>query len=275
MKNTDVFTFCLLFVLLLPSFALGEAGRGEFSLTPVVNYFTWKESGSSGERIVKESGVIYGLQGGVKGIPLYRVGRQSLLLSGDLLIYGGVVGYDGRQNLTNLPVSTDVDYVGSRLRIDAGWAMPVHGSILEPFGGVTYRFWLRNLHSSSAVDGSGNRVPVSGTTEYWNDISGRMGVRWFDFSLAPGWKLFAEGGAQYPFYVSNTVDTGYGSATLEPRGGMTPFGEVGLSIKRLRFALTYEEQRYNRSSTLVVGPYFVHQPESVGEYFGFSVGYSF
>jgi hypothetical protein len=274
MKHTVV-ALCLLLGSLFPSFASGEDGNGKFSLSPVVNYFTWKEYDSSGERIVKESGVIYGLQGGIKGVPLYQIGRQSLQLSGDLLIYGGVVGYDGRQNLTNLPVSTNVDYVGSRLRIDAGWSMPVQESILEPFSGITYRFWLRNLQSSSAVDDRGNRVPVSGTTEYWNDISARLGVRWYDISLAPGWKLFAEGGALYPFYVSNTVDMANGVTTLEPKGMLTPFGEVGLRIKRLRFALTYEEQRYSRSSTLVVGSYFVHQPESVGEYFGFSVGYCF
>ncbi len=266
---------CLLLVAALPAFAAGEGKEGEFYVAPFFNYLTWKETGTSGERLVKESGPLYGLRSGLTVVPFRKGSGHSLVLSGKLDLFGGVVRYDGHQNLTNLPVSTDVDYFGARLVFDAAWALQVRRSAVGPFVGFAHRFWLRNLNNSSAVDGRGNQVPVSGASEYWNEISSRMGVRWSGIGVAPGWTLFAEGGAHYPLYTTNIVDTGYGSVTLEPKGFWSPFAEAGLRYNRLRFAVTYEEQRYGQSPLLISGPYYVHQPASSGEYLGFSAGYCF
>ncbi len=273
-QRAGIAALSLLLLSMLPNVAAGEGKITEFYVAPTFTSFTWKESNSSGGRLVKESGPLYGLRSGIRAVPVQGEGGD-LTLSGVLELFGGVVRYDGEQNLTNLPVSTDVDYFGTRLGFDAGWGLPLYGSTLGPFAGFTYRFWVRSLNDASTVDSNGNRVPVSGTTEYWNDLGTRLGGRWSDIGIVAGGKLFLEGGAQYSLYTGTTFDTGYGTSTLEPRGIVSPFAEAGLRFQRLRIALTYEEKRYGVSPSIIAGQYKYYQPASVGEYLGLSVGYCF
>jgi len=267
---------CLTLSMALPTFAAGESRISEFYVAPTFNYFTWKETGFLGEQLVKETGPLFGVGSGIRTVLVRGNSGQSLTLSGKLDIYGGVVNYDGRtQSPSNLPVSTDVNYFGTRAGCNVGWGLPVGSSTVGPFAGFQYRFWMRDLNVSTTVDGKGNPVPVGGTTEYWDDLTTRLGIGWYDIRIATDWSLFAEGGAQYPFYTSNSVDTGYGTVTSEPQGQWSAFAEAGVRYKRLRLAVTFEEQRYSRSPSVLAWPYYFYQPASTAEYLGFSVGYCF
>ena len=268
---------CLALTIAFPTFAAGDVKISELYVAPTFNYFTWKENGSFGEQLVKETGPLFGVGSGVRTILFRSDSGQTLTLSGKLDIYGGVVDYDGHtQAPSYLPVSTDVTYFGTRLGFDAGWGFPAGRSTVGPFAGFNYRFWLRDLNSTTTFDGRGNLVPVAGTTEYWNDLSTRIGVRWYDIPLAREWHLFAEGGASYSFYAGNTIDlNGFGNVTVDPEGQWSAFAEAGVRYQRLRLAVTFEEQRYSRSPSVFAGPYYVYQPASTGEYLGFSVGYCF
>ena len=264
-------------VLAVPVIAAEGKGINELYVAPTVFSYTWKETGSFGEQLLKESGPLFGVTSGVRAHLVRGESGQTLMLSGKIDIYGGEVNYDGHTQLpSNLPVSTDVGYFGTRIGCDAGWGFPVSGSTVGPFAGFNYRFWMRDLQSTTTFDGNGNLVPVGGSTEYWQDFSTRLGIRWYDIRIADEWRLFVEGGFAYSLYAGNTVDlNGFGNVTLEPEGLWTPFAEAGVRYKRLRLAVTFEEQRYQRSPSVLVGPYFVYQPASTGEYLGFSVGYCF
>ncbi len=270
--------FCLTLLVILPTLAVGAAGVDELSVSPTFSYFTWKENGSAGERLVKESGPLYGVAGGLKSTLFRGASGESLTLMGRGDLYGGVVQYDGhtQPGFGYLPVSTDVDYFGLRLGSDACFGLPVGGSTLGPFAGLDYRFWQRSLNATTTLDAQRQTVQVGGTTEYWQEISTRLGIRWDNIPLAREWRLFAGGGAQYPLYTSNTFDTAEdGAVTVEPKGEWSPFAEAGLRYRRLRVAVTYEEQRFGRSSAVSKTNFIYSQPASTSEYLGFSVGYCF
>ena len=263
--------------LAAPLSAAEGGGISELYVAPTVFSYTWKETGAFGEQLIKESGPLFGVTSGVRANLVRAESGQTLTLSGKLDTYGGVVTYDGHTQLpSSLPVSTDVGYFGTRIGCDAGWGFPVNGSTVGPFAGFDYRFWMRDLHATTTFNGNGNLVSVGGSTEYWQDVGTRLGFRWYDIRIADEWRLFAEGGVAYSLYAGNTVDLyGFGNVTLEPEGEWTPFAEAGVRYKRLRLAVSFEELRYRQSPSVLVGPYFVYQPASTGEYLGFSVGYCF
>jgi hypothetical protein len=64
-----------------------------------------------------------------------------------------VVDYDG-QTQRGLPVNTDVSYVGTKAEGAIGWAIPLASSRLEPFAGLGYRWWLRDIHDATITDPS-------------------------------------------------------------------------------------------------------------------------
>lgn len=267
----------LMLTVALPAFAAGEERISEFYVAPTFTYFTWKEHGTIGEQLVKETGPLFGVGSGVRTVLLRGASGQTLTLSGKLDIYGGVVNYEGHTQAPSLlPVSTDVNYFGTRLGFDMGWGLPVGGSTVGPFAGFSYRFWLRDLNSTTTADGNGDLIPVAGTTEYWNELSTRIGIRWYDIRIAREWRIFAEGGAAFPVYAGNTIDlNGFGNVTVEPQGQWSAFAEAGVRYRRLKLAISFEEQRYSRSPSVFVGQYYVYQPASSGEYLGLSVGYCF
>jgi len=276
-RTAVIAVFCLTLMAAFPAFAAGEEKISEFYVAPTFSYFTWKEHGPLGEQLVKETGPLFGVSSGVRSTLLRSASGQTLTLSGKLDVYGGVVNYEGHTQAPSfLPVSTDVNYFGTRLGCDVGWGIPVSGSTVEPFAGFGYRFWLRDLNSTTTFDGRGALIPVAGTTEYWQDFSTRLGIRWYNIPITTEWLLFAEGGATFPLYAGNTIDlNGFGNVTVEPQGQWSAFAEAGVRYQRLRLAVTFEEQRYSQSPAVFVGPYYVYQPASTGEYLGFSVGYCF
>jgi hypothetical protein len=281
MKVLVLFLFSLLFCS-APALADGPGLVKEWDLSLRFEYFDWQEYGVAGARNVKEGGAMYGLEGAV----LLDIYRQKLLLKLDGKLFGSVVDYQGHTqidaahpDLSERPVNTDVSYVGSDLFADLGWNYPLESFSFEPFAGVGYRWWLRGLQDSSALDTNSVPFATSGYTELWQSAYGKLGIR-ARYQYGNRITLFTEGGAKYPFYTGNSVDfVGTGPLTVRPGGRWSGFAEAGVTYRHLRFALSYEGFRYSQSPlvpvTLQNGPGFLYQPKSSSDIFGVNLGWSF
>lgn len=258
----------LLAATVLPLLLPFSAFAGQVELIPYASgqYFTWQEH-NGGRRILKESGGLAAV-GFVAGTVL----PSAATLRGKVEFFGGEVGYSGEtQAPQSAPVSTDVGYFGSKSEFDLGYRVPVGSGRLEPFAGVGYRWWLRDLHSTTGSDG----LPVIGYTEWWRTAYGRFGARG-GVSLSDGVALTAEAGAKYPFYNGNTVDfAGSGKTTFRPGDRWSGFAETGITYKRFTLALLYEGFRFAQSPLKQVQSRYYFQPESSSDIVGLRIGWNF
>ena len=269
-----------------PAFA---AGLEELSVYPTFQYFTWEELKDDGNRILKESGPLFGA-GAAGKLDLYQ---KSLMLKFKGELSGGQVDYDGHTQqlpplpsppnppntpnpLSEIPVKTDVGYFVAKAEADVGWRLSVEKFSLEPFAGLGYRWWLRDIHSSTAMDRNGNLVSVGGTTETWQSLYTRFGGR-MDYSTSEAWKVFWEAGAKYPLLNRNTAAvSGAGDVTVKPGEQWSAFAEVGARYKRFRSCFFYEGFKFSKSPLVPIGGNtVVFQPESKSEIFGFNLEWAF
>jgi hypothetical protein len=237
-------------------------------LTPYLSgeYYNWIEH-SDGRRLLKESGPLFST-----GVDVGVLFDGGLTLKGRAELFGGEVGYDGETLPPERePVETDVTYVGSKHELDVGYRITSGALSIEPFGGIGYRWWLRDLQDSTSTTGT----RVSGYTEWWQTGYGRFGARG-RYRASPSVALFAEGGARYPFYTSNSVDfADLGSVTFRPVGRWSGFAETGAVWQRLKLTLFYEGLRFAASPYKQVGADNYFQPESSSDIFGVRVGWTF
>lgn len=259
------------------------AGLAELRVYPSIQYFTWEEFDNSGNRLLKEKGPLLGV-GVAAAVDLYD---DFLFLGGKAELFGGQVDYDGQTSdidprFDGLPVSTNVNYFGGKLETDFSWRLKGPAGFLEPFAGLGYRHWERNIEASSTVtrDTPPVFIRTAETTEEWLSLYGRLGLR-STLYLSDTVRLSLEGGAKYPFLNRNYAEVFGSNITIEPRGRWSAFGEVGLQINRFRPAVFYEGFRYASSpiesvfdpnSGSFVG---VLQPRSESDIFGISFSYAF
>jgi len=241
-------------------------------LTPYLSgqYYTWSEF-SAGRRLLKESGPLFA-GGLLVDFAAPGQARSAFALRGKCEVFGGVVNYDGETQAPDpVPVQTKVSYLGTVQDLDLGYRYRAEAWHLEPFGGIGYRWWLRELHNSNAASGTS----VSGYTEYWQTAYLRLGARG-SHRVGSEASLFAEGGAKYPFYTGNSVDfVGNGTTTFLPGAKLSGFAEAGVHYGRLRVALSYEGFRFSNSPLVHVGTKDFFQPESSSDLFGLNFGYTF
>src|SRR6266571_3160950 len=137
-----------------PKFA-NAGGLEEFYIYPFVEGFVWKEFDTTGKQLVKETGPLYGV-GAAASINLYN---KTLLLKVKGDVFGGVVDYDGNNQLisgttiTLVPLKTDVTYVGTRLESDLGWRFGNESASVEPFAGLGFRWWQRDIKDGTDIFG--------------------------------------------------------------------------------------------------------------------------
>jgi len=252
--------------------ALPVYSASPVELTPYLSgqYYTWSEF-SGGRRLLKESGPLFA-GGLLVGCSVPQQARSAFALRGKFEVFGGVVSYDGETQAPNpVPVQTDVSYFGTEQDLDLGYRYSAEAWNLEPFGGVGYRWWLRDLYNSKSASG----MAVSGYTEFWQTAYLRLGARG-SHRITPEVSLFAEGGGTYPFYAGNSVEfVGNATTTFRPGGKLSGFAEAGMSYRRLKLALTYQGARFAASPLVRVGNQAFFQPESSSDIFGLSVGCSF
>ncbi len=276
MKRIGMLAACLM-LMASPVFAGSYGGVEEWHLSPSLQYFSWKEF-VGGRRILEEEGPLFGIGVGAR-FDLYR---KSLMLKVQGEIFGGDVHYRGQTQmnsnpaLSERPVKTSVIYFGTRLETDIGLRMSLAEGSVEPFAGLGYRWWLRALENSTAIDANGNLFPVGGYTEFWRTLYTRLGMRG---SYSPGRDLtfFAEAGGRYPFLNRNSADfPGAGNITLEPEPRWSVFSEIGARYGKLRTALFYEGFRFGQSRPVPIGGgVALLQPKTDSDIFGISVGWAF
>lgn len=258
-------------VLAAPAFASSLLRLENSSLYTFVDYFDWREYGSSQERLLKERGPFFGVGTEL----LLDLHARKLLTKTKAELFGSIVSYEGQTMFSfadpkksERPVNTDVDYVGVRLEQDLRWRFPLQSFSIEPFAGVGVRWWLRGLHDSTAYDTDNVPFTAAGYTETWRSVYTTAGVRG-EYRHRSDLNFFLEGGARYPFYVSNSVD--FADLTLRPKGEWAAVGEVGAHYKRLRVSLHYEG--FEVSASPAVAGFL--QPQSSSDLFGAKIGLSF
>lgn len=251
-------------------------GVTELYLYPYVQYFHWTEE-RDGRKLLTESGPLFGI-GTAVGLNLLQTDSSGALLlrtKGEL--FGGEVAYDGQtQPPSSLPVKTDVTYLGGKGELNLGWSFPTGSLAVQPFAGLGYRIWLRNLQDSTTRDANGQIVQVQGYTETWESAYTKLGLS-LSHTLENNWRLFLEGGASFPFYNTNSVDViGNGTVTTRPEGRWAAFGEFGVRAARIRTAVYYQGYRIDQSPAVRVSQSVaILQPRSTEDVVGVSVGYCF
>lgn len=238
---------------------------GEATVYGAVEQFYWREFDPvTGNRLLRESGPRYGV-----GFIYHREFSNHITVTPRVEIFGGTVDYDGATIPTptkpSVPVKSKTDYFGGKLEGDIGYNFgPSQGVSVEPFGGLGFRGWSRDIRDSTATDGSS----VKGYREDWFTFYLRFGVRG-NIALSTDAKIFAEAGIKFPVYNEN-----YASiigVTFNPGNEPSPFAEAGVKIHSLKVSGYYDSMRFSKSD--VVSGYL--QPESHADMYGVRIGYSF
>jgi hypothetical protein len=242
-------------------FSTPAIATNEFDVYLKAESFTWKEFNDSGARLLKESGPIYGVGLSVKSDDIYKL--LTLKAKGEL--FGGSVDYDG-QTQAGTPVKTDTDYLGFKIETDGGWKFILkEKSSLEPFAGLGFRWWIRDLKSTSSA---------IGYEEKWWSFYARLGIHG-DHIFSNQLKAFVNAGVKLPIHNENKADLrviGLSTVTLEPGKEASVFAELGLKWKMLKASVFYEDMRFSKSDIVRIGSAQVWQPESKADIFGLNVG---
>lgn len=266
----------LVLVLLASQAAAAEfGGIRELYVGPSIAYFRWQES-VGGQSILTEQGPMYGVDGAIALDLLKTEQAGALTLKGKVGLFGGLVYYDGQtQPPQNLPVKTDVIYVGVKEELAVGWAVPIGDSRLEPFVGLGYRWWVRDLQDST-TNNRNSVVKVSGSTEVWESAYTKIGAA-LSMPLNKDWRIFVEGGGKYPFYNRDHADiSGIGNITVRPEPRWSAFAELGARYRTFRPALFYEGYRTGQSPGVPINSNIgVFQPKSDEDLVGVSFSYCF
>ena len=270
-----------LFVTLVSPLRASASRLEEFVLYPFIQYFNWEEYKDTGERVLEETGP----QGGVGTLLRVDLNNGLLMLQAKGELFGGIVDYDGQTQASSrypenseIPVDTDVDYFGTKLEADLGLRVGETKGTIEPFVGIGYRYWIRDLNDSVAVNRLNQLVPISGYTEEWQSFYTRWGLRG-SYAVNDDFKLFAEVGGKYPIYNENRIDED--DLTIKPGKQFSPFAEAGFRIDRFRATVFYEGFRFSQSSWVFAGfdsdgrSLYFSQPKSESDIIGITLGYCF
>lgn len=261
-------SWMLLAVAASQSAAAQFGGIQELTVYPFVQYFTWKEFDDAGKRLLKESGPQFGAGGAIK-LALLQGDVGAMTLKGKLEVFGGQVDYDG-QYQDGTPAKTDVDYIGLKQELTVGWAIPLRQVSIEPFAGLGYRWWLRD------IKGSG------GYTEHWSTLYLLLGAR-SKYKISADSDFFIMGGAKYAFENENSIYDfpGVGDVRLEPGNDWAAVAEGGIKYKHITASIYYENFIFPaspgvlKSDSLSHSNVIISQPRSESEIIGIKVGWAF
>jgi hypothetical protein len=235
---------------------------GEADMYAKIEYFTWKEYDDYGARLLEESGPILGFGVAAKSDMNYSF---TLKCKGEL--FGGLIDYDGL-TLQGMPFTTDTEYFGFKVESDLGRKFMIAKRFsLEPFAGLGYRRWSREIQSTSFA---------FGYKETWWTFYGRLGLQG-DLVFTDQLTAFADGGIKVPIRNENEVDFrtfGLSTITVEPGNEVSYFAEAGLRWRNLKSSVYYEGMRFSKSALDEIFQ-AVYQPESKADIFGISIGLVF
>ncbi len=222
---------------------------------------TWKEFTTT--RDIKESGIMVSL--GYRG---EKELDNRFLYRPQVEIFGGSADYQGKTRAGEA-AETTVRYYGISAKGDAAVRFqPVPGVSIMPFAGLGGRVWLRDFQDSTSVSG----MPVSGYTEGWVTVHGRLGLRAVAATTAA--EIFFEGGVKLPWFNRTIIDLSEGeggTVRLEPGTRASLFAEIGVTTNRFTGSLFYDSLRFS-ASDVISG---VFQPKSTMDLYGLKIGWRF
>lgn len=266
------YSLAVLFFLMVSIIAAKSAyGKSETEIYGAAESFTWKEFNDSGARLLKESGPLVGA-----GMSYAYHDENFTILRSRGELFGSRVDYDG-QTQSGVPVVTKTGYFGFKVEGDFGkkFMVGAHSS-LEPFGGVGYRWWIRDIRNGTDVLGN----PVSGYREVWQSLYLRLGVR-ADHGFSDQRKIFGAAGVKLPLDNSNTaylsnINSAYADVTLKPRNEASLFAETGVNVRTIKVTAFYESFRFSKSPIENAGAFGpVIQPDTKADILGLRVGVVF
>jgi hypothetical protein len=259
----------VLVVLCSVNMAARAAFAGEADIYVAFDSFVWKEFDDDGSRLLKESGTLAGV-----GFSYQKEFSNHMILNPKVEFFGGNVDYDGSTQ-SGVPVTTTVNYFGAKLEGDLGRKFRMtEPFFLEPFGGLGFRAWFRDIHDATMQDGS----TASGYTEEWITLHARLGLRG-GMDISQSTRFFVEGGVKLPLYNVNTAylsSKGLGpDITLHPGLQSSLFVEAGMRINHFIGSVFYDGLRFSRSDNVAVSGGFVFQPRSTADIVGLKLGVAF
>lgn len=228
--------------------------------------YKWAEYADDGNKLLEETGNHYGLTCNVesaKNVVGWRLGGNFFI---------GEVDYDG-QTWTDIPVKTDVFYVGTKISCDAvpGYRLET-GLWLKAFAGLGGELWFRDLADTKTPAGD----PVRGAEEWWGCLYGRMGVG-AEYPVTEEIAVFAEYGVKLPIYARNEANffvSGSPSAGLEPEMDFSGFGHIGFRWRQWGARVAYDSLRFDRSDAVSSGIYDLYQPRSESDVYSLEIFWS-
>ena len=231
-----------------------------------IHDYKWTEYADNGNKLLEEAGNLYGVtcdMESTKNIVGWRSGIN---------LFFGQVDYDG-QTWTDLPVKTDVLYVGTKIYADVvpGYRLD-SGLWLKSFAGLGGEFWLRDLDDTKTSAGD----PVKGAREWWGCVYGRLGFG-AEYPLTQEIGIFTEAGLKLPIYARNEAKflvSGSPSADLEPEQDFSGFGNIGLRWKQWGARVSYDALRFDRSDVVSSGMFDLYQPKSKSDVYSVEVFWS-
>ena len=258
---------CLVAVLGFPAASQSASTANPFraSLYGHVENFEWKEYNDDGSRILKESGPLFGIGGGLDFDT-----RKGIRMEGRGDVFFGRVDYDGATQAGD-PVTTKTKYAGFL----AGGNFVVPLSIgprftVSPYGGAGGRMWRRELEDSGEA---------LGYVEYWSTFYGILGIR-ASARIGSKAELFGKAAVKMPFYNRVNYDFsnlgGPDNVDVEPGKKASPCAEIGVTFGNFMLAGFYEEMKFSKSNFADIGKdVIVWQPESEATIFGVRAGVTF
>ncbi|ANA41790.1 hypothetical protein A2G06_16770 (plasmid) [Geobacter anodireducens] len=261
------FAAIVMFIVAQSQCFAGELSKHEWWVYVPVEDFTWKEHGETGEKLLEESGIRFGL-----GLDYrYRAlkGKLPLRFRGDFTY--GEVDYDGHSQ-SGIPAKTTSTYLSWKVEGDAAWRFWFDRVVVDPMLGFGYKAWSRDIKDAGAINpATGNGVAITGYTEDWEVIYGYAGLRletnrWRNDK----WGIFGEASAKFPISAKNKVEE-FG-ITVKPGKEVTPYVELGGWYDMVRIAGYYERMTFGQSP---LSPEGAFQPESTADIFGVKVGLRF
>jgi len=260
MKKTVVgMAFLVVFCLIQVSLAHAiEAG-----VDVGTAYYRWWEFTTLG--VIKEAGNIRTVGGHIAGVPLQKL--PALKLRGNVLLFHGQVDYDTKTSL-GTPVKTTSNYLGFKVEGNTGWCFVYEQTCIEPFLGLAYRIWERDIDSTSIVQGY---------PELYSALYGKIGMR-VDHKPQEGITIYTAWSIDPMLWARERIDwTSISGETLVVNNGR----RVGWTIEggahwNYFEALAYwQATRLGKSNEVSCSGIICFQPKSFQDVIGFKVGYLF
>jgi hypothetical protein len=284
LRTTTILIFCLL--------SISTSARAtSFGISGGVESFHLKEIGSTGTRLVSETGNRFVATALFDNYKRYE-SEIPLLYHLEASVYLGQVNYDGQsQSLdpaqNNLPVRSQTDYQGGRAEALLGYRFnpSVVPRGIELLGGLGVDSWNRRIQDGTASNGT----QISGIKETYRAYYGKAAVGFADL-FSPTLHSHLLFGIKMPLNINEEVNLsnlGYDNdVSVSP--GNTYSGFIYLVLEpqskngspgNMIFSAYYDGFRFDPSKSKTAtrngSSIQIWQPETHIDVFGVQIGYRF